>query len=70
MSLLMIGCPSTGLPVSTAIEIEPKVFRQLPNMRALMRCPACGEEHVWMTRAAWLAGEPRPGARHVDNEAA
>jgi hypothetical protein len=20
-----------------------------------MRCPACGEEHVWTTRDAWLA---------------
>jgi hypothetical protein len=59
MSLLMIGCPDTGRPVSTGIEIEPKVFHQLPNIRARMRCPACGREHVWMTEAAWLAGEPR-----------
>ena len=59
MSSVMIKCPNTGRPVSTAIEIEPSVFRRLPNMRARMFCPACGNEHVWMTRSAWLAGEPR-----------
>jgi len=35
------------------------VFRKLPNLRARMLCPACGEEHVWVTGSAWLAGEPR-----------
>jgi endogenous inhibitor of DNA gyrase (YacG/DUF329 family) len=59
MSSVMIKCPSTGRPVSTAIEIEPSVFRRLPNMSARMLCPACAKEHVWMTASAWLAGEPR-----------
>jgi hypothetical protein len=59
MSSVMIRCPTTGHPVSTAIEIEPSVFRKLPNMRACMFCPACAQEHVWMTGSAWLAGEPR-----------
>jgi hypothetical protein len=71
MSSLMIGCPNTGLPVSTAIEIEPNVLRQLPNLRARMLCPACGQEHVWMTASAWLANEPSPvPARPPVNEAA
>ena len=59
MSAVMIGCPMTGNAVSTAIEVEPSVFRRLPNMRARMMCPACGQEHVWMTKSAWLEGEPR-----------
>jgi endogenous inhibitor of DNA gyrase (YacG/DUF329 family) len=59
MSSMMIRCPTTGRPVSTAIEIEPSVFRKLPNLRAHMLCPACGQEHGWMTKSAWLAGEPR-----------
>jgi endogenous inhibitor of DNA gyrase (YacG/DUF329 family) len=59
MSALMIQCPSTGKPVSTAIEIEPSVFRSLPKIRSRMHCPACGQEHIWITSAAWLAGEPR-----------
>jgi len=60
MSSVMIKCPHTGREVSTAIEIEPSVFHKLPNLRARMICPACGEEHSWVTSSAWLAGEPRP----------
>ena len=59
MSTVMIKCPNTGLPVSTAIETEPSVFRRLPKIASRMLCPACGQEHVWMTSSAWLAGEPR-----------
>jgi hypothetical protein len=62
MSLLMIGCPATGRPVSTAIEIEASVLRQLPNLRARMHCPVCGQDHVWMTAEAWLAEELPPAA--------
>ena len=56
---VMILCPTTGRAVSTAIEVESSVFRKLPNVAARMHCPACGEEHVWSTDSAWLAGEPR-----------
>jgi hypothetical protein len=60
MSSVMIRCPTTGFAVSTAIETEPSVFRKLPKVVARMRCPACGQEHMWMTSSAWLAGESRP----------
>jgi hypothetical protein len=59
MSSVMIGCPRTDRAVSTAIEMEPSDFHRLPNVRARMLCPACGQEHVWMTGSAWLLGEPR-----------
>jgi hypothetical protein len=59
MSSVMIRCPNTGNAVSTAIETEPTVFRRLPKVASSMLCPACGQEHVWMTSSAWLAGEPR-----------
>jgi hypothetical protein len=59
MSTVMIQCPNTGLSVSTAIEIEQSVFRQLPKVAARLHCPACGQEHVWMTSTAWLSGGPR-----------
>ena len=59
MSTVMIKCPNTGLAVSTAIETEPSVFRQLPKIASRMLCPACGHEHVWWTSSAWLAGAPR-----------
>jgi predicted RNA-binding Zn-ribbon protein involved in translation (DUF1610 family) len=59
MSSVMIRCPNTGLAVSTAIETESAVFRQLPKVASRMICPACGQEHVWMRSSAWLSGEPR-----------
>jgi hypothetical protein len=59
MSTIMIQCPNTGRSVSTAIEIEPSVFRHLPNVAGHMHCPACGDDHVWTTGSAWLSGGPR-----------
>lgn len=59
MSSVMIRCPNIGLPVSTAIETEPSVFRNLPKISARMFCPACGQEHVWSVSSAWLANGPR-----------
>ena len=72
MSSVMIRCPNTSRAVSTGIETEPSVFRKLPNIAARMHCPACGQEHVWRTSEAWLAGEPRlvQTMRPVGTEAA
>jgi hypothetical protein len=71
MSSVMIRCPNTSLPVSTAIETESSVFRQLPKVGARMHCPACGQEHVWSVSSAWLANEPRLVAeRPTGSEAA
>lgn len=58
MSSVMIRCPTTGRAVSTAVETEPAVFRKLPNVSGHMLCPACGQEHVWAVRSAWLADAP------------
>jgi hypothetical protein len=55
MGAVMIRCPRTNRAVSTAIETEPAVFSRLPDVAARMRCPACGEEHIWSAREAWLA---------------
>jgi predicted RNA-binding Zn-ribbon protein involved in translation (DUF1610 family) len=71
MSSVMITCPNTGRSVSTAIEIEPNVFRKLPKVDAHMLCPACGQEHVWTVSSAWLSNEPRLVAvRPTGSEAA
>ncbi len=55
MGAVTIRCPRTGRPISTGIETEPAVFDRLPVVKALLRCPVCGEEHVWTAKEAWLA---------------
>jgi hypothetical protein len=65
MSSVMIRCPISGESVSTAIEVEPSVFRKLPKISARMLCPACGQEHVWATSSAWLADESVNGRRGI-----
>lgn len=73
MSTVMIRCPTTGRAVSSAIEIEPGVFHQLPPMSARMQCPACGQEHGWNVDDAWLSDEAAAEAKDApaaENEAA
>ena len=55
MAAMMIRCPRTGQPVSTEIETEPSVFERLPAVEARMRCPVCGDEHLWTVGEARLA---------------
>jgi hypothetical protein len=64
MSSVMIRCPVTGQAISTQIEMEAVVLRDLPVIRARTRCPACGREHIWTKREAWLAeGDAHPVPR-------
>ena len=54
MSAVMIRCPVTGRPISTQIETEPSIFGILPQVEAHTLCPACGQDHAWTRRDAWL----------------
>ena len=75
MGMVMIKCPDTGQVVPTGIEIERITFVRLPDIEVRMNCPACGAEHLWSKRVAWLAergggGEPkRPAAIRLAGEA-
>ena len=53
MGIVMINCPSTGLAVSTGIEMSG--VDQLPTVVATTRCSACGGDHEWTKKSAWLA---------------
>jgi hypothetical protein len=61
MSFVMVRCPNTGRELSTGIEIDAATFEKLPDIRSPMKCPACGLDHIWSTREAWL-GSPVPSA--------
>jgi hypothetical protein len=56
MSSVMIACPRTGRGMYTAIETDETTFAKLPDVIARTSCQACGGEHLWTKRKAWLAG--------------
>jgi predicted RNA-binding Zn-ribbon protein involved in translation (DUF1610 family) len=58
MATVMIRCPRTDRAVSTEIDTEASVLARLPEVATRLRCPACGEVHVWTARDAWLADAP------------
>ena len=64
MGTVMIRCPRTNRAVSTQIGTEVAVFERLPEVASRLYCPACGEQHTWTTRDAWLSDAPLvPDAR-------
>jgi hypothetical protein len=63
VSALMIKCPQTGLPVYTGIETDQISLNNAPDVPMQARCPACGGEHVWWKREAWLQEVPPIGGR-------
>jgi hypothetical protein len=58
MATVMIRCPRTDRAVSTQIDTEAVVLERLPQVPTRLRCPACGEVHVWTASDAWLADAP------------
>ncbi len=56
MSKIMIRCPATGGEIATGVETDAASFKSLPNSKARVVCPLCGETHSWVIRDAWLAG--------------
>ena len=55
MGTVMIRCPRTNRAVSTQIDTEASDFKRLPEVESHLLCPACGEQHVWTARGAWLS---------------
>jgi len=58
LSIVMVRCPNTGRELSTGIEMVTATFEKLPDIRSHMKCPACGLDHTWSTREAWLDNPP------------
>ena len=63
MSALMIKCPRTGQAVYTGIETDQISLNRAPDVPMQARCPACGREHVWWKREAWLQEVPPVGGK-------
>ena len=67
MAMLMIKCPRTGQDVSTGILTDSDGCQKIPDTLAYTRCPACGLEHAWWRKEAWLAAEG-PSQRASDDK--
>ncbi len=49
-----IRCPSTGQIVETKIETDVEALAQSWRSEASVRCPHCGEQHMFSVRDAFL----------------
>jgi hypothetical protein len=61
VSALMIRCPQTGRAIFTGTETDETSLNKSPDMPTHTRCPACGREHMWWKRDAWLEASPASG---------
>jgi hypothetical protein len=55
MGVIMIRCPRTGQDVPTGIEMRSSDFQRAPVFFARVQCPACGREHEWFAKDAWVS---------------
>jgi len=53
--VIMIRCPRTGQDVPTGIEMRSSDFQRAPVFFARVQCPACGREHEWFAKDAWVS---------------
>ena len=54
MAELMIVCPKTGKYVRVGIDMDPAAFASSSFEGNRVRCPHCGETHVWGSKDARL----------------
>jgi hypothetical protein len=53
----MIRCPKTQRPIPTGIAADPAAYETLTLEGNSVKCPACGETHVWDKKDAFLEGQ-------------
>jgi hypothetical protein len=54
---VMIICPSTRKPVNTGLSIGKYEFQKVLLESREVRCPHCGQIHVWSKKDLHLAGQ-------------
>jgi predicted RNA-binding Zn-ribbon protein involved in translation (DUF1610 family) len=55
MEHLIFVCPTTGRQVDSGVESEISTLLRIRQQTVRVRCPACGEWHIWSVRDAFLA---------------
>lgn len=54
MHTMVFSCPKTGEAVDSGLQVEPKTLAFALMMDTPLRCPHCGERHVFKAEAATL----------------
>lgn len=57
MAMLSFICPTTGLKVSTGIDIDSESFKCLPLKITEIACPHCKKPHALPDVKSHLVGE-------------
>ena len=55
MGTLMFECPTTGMEVSTGIEVDTASFESLSWQNAGLPCPHCPSPHPMHSVRTWLS---------------
>ena len=61
IGIVMIRCPTTGRSISTGVEMHEATFAKLPDIRSVLPCPVCGQDHDWSVKDGWLDNPPPAG---------
>jgi hypothetical protein len=61
MAMVMIRCPATGRPAFTGIETDASCVNFIPPINTRLKCPCCGEIHVWSILDAELTAGDENG---------
>jgi hypothetical protein len=51
---IFVHCPRTGTAVPTGLKTEWVVLHSLPRIAMPLRCPSCGQTHIWRPQDAWI----------------
>lgn len=54
MPMVMIRCPKTGKDAPTGISMDKKSFESSQMSNNQLKCPHCGEMHVWSKAQAFV----------------
>ena len=66
MAAISIKCPTTGELVSTGMTMEPVSFYRSILTGNSVKCPHCGETHIWTKAEAVIDGASRAASNHPD----
>jgi hypothetical protein len=65
---ILVRCPTTGTVVRTGLNTGIVHFGSLAGLPFSVVCSACGKNHSWKQRHAWIDGETVPAGKDAAEE--